>query len=181
MATVKHSSLVILSFLSHIYSLLSVETVLRILNLVRSDTTFLTPPPPDCDGWLGTTVASPSSTSTKDCGRSKLEEESACCEQRSITETVINGSMKETVSLTVDAKTETAVFKRFATSTRKASSKWLNFIGSSFSAEVVVFLPGLAPDTLGLEQQPQLHSAAVSNNLIKSVHVFFLYLQPQNS
>lgn len=69
---------------------------------------------PDCDGWLGTSVASPSSTSPKDCGRSKSEEETACCEQRSITETVINGSMKETVSLTVDAKTETAVFKRFA-------------------------------------------------------------------
>lgn len=29
-----------------------------------------------------------------------------------ITETVTNGSMKETLSLTVDAKTETAVFKR---------------------------------------------------------------------
>uniref|UniRef100_A0A3Q0SHG3 Protein phosphatase 6, regulatory subunit 3 n=1 Tax=Amphilophus citrinellus TaxID=61819 RepID=A0A3Q0SHG3_AMPCI len=38
----------------------------------------------------------------------------SCSEHRSITETVINGSMKETVSLTVDAKTETAVFKRFA-------------------------------------------------------------------
>ncbi|XP_035521398.1 serine/threonine-protein phosphatase 6 regulatory subunit 3-like [Morone saxatilis] len=67
--------------------------------------------PEDCDGWLGTSVASPSTTSPKDCGRSKAEEETACCEQRSITETVINGSMKETVSLTVDAKTETAVFK----------------------------------------------------------------------
>lgn len=29
-----------------------------------------------------------------------------------MTETVMNGSMKETLSLTVDAKTETAVFKR---------------------------------------------------------------------
>lgn len=29
-----------------------------------------------------------------------------------VTETVMNGSMKETLSLTVDAKTETAVFKR---------------------------------------------------------------------
>lgn len=29
-----------------------------------------------------------------------------------VTETVTNGLMKETVSLTVDAKTETAVFKR---------------------------------------------------------------------
>lgn len=69
--------------------------------------------PPECDGWLGTSLTSPSST-TKDCGRSKVEEETTCNEQRSITETVINGSMKETVSLTVDAKTETAVFKRFA-------------------------------------------------------------------
>lgn len=59
-------------------------------------------------------MASPSSTSSKDCGRAKVKEKTACCEQRSITETVINGSMKETVSLTVDAKTETAVFKRFA-------------------------------------------------------------------
>lgn len=41
------------------------------------------------------------------------KDQQTCCEQRSITETVINGSMKETVSLTVDAKTETAVFKRF--------------------------------------------------------------------
>lgn len=40
------------------------------------------------------------------------KDQASCCEQRSITETVINGSMKETVSLTVDAKTETAVFKR---------------------------------------------------------------------
>ena len=29
-----------------------------------------------------------------------------------VTETVMNGGMKETLSLTVDAKTETAVFKR---------------------------------------------------------------------
>nr|XP_020468333.1 serine/threonine-protein phosphatase 6 regulatory subunit 3 isoform X3 [Monopterus albus] len=66
--------------------------------------------PEDCDGWMGTSVA-PLSTSAKDCGRSKAEAETSCCEQRSITETVINGSMKETVSLTVDAKTETAIFK----------------------------------------------------------------------
>uniref|UniRef100_A0A8C5EDE1 Protein phosphatase 6, regulatory subunit 3 n=1 Tax=Gouania willdenowi TaxID=441366 RepID=A0A8C5EDE1_GOUWI len=46
-----------------------------------------------------------------DCGKSKPAEEEQSSEQRSITETVINGSMKETVSLTVDAKTETAVFK----------------------------------------------------------------------
>ncbi|XP_072448348.1 serine/threonine-protein phosphatase 6 regulatory subunit 3-B-like isoform X3 [Chiloscyllium punctatum] len=38
------------------------------------------------------------------------EEEEVVTDQ--ITETVTNGSMKETVSLTVDAKTETAVFKR---------------------------------------------------------------------
>ncbi|XP_075998344.1 serine/threonine-protein phosphatase 6 regulatory subunit 3 isoform X2 [Genypterus blacodes] len=71
--------------------------------------------PDDCDGWLSTDLAPPSSSSSsssssKACGTSEAEEE-ASCEQRSITETVINGSMKETVSLTVDAKTETAVFK----------------------------------------------------------------------
>lgn len=59
-------------------------------------------------------MGSPSSTLPKDFGSDKAVEETACSEQRSITETVINGSMKETVSLTVDAKTETAVFKRFA-------------------------------------------------------------------
>lgn len=80
---------------------------------------------PDRDGWLGTSVASPPSASAKDCGRRKEEEEeeeeAAPCEQRSITETVINGSMKETLSLTVDAKTETAVFKRFARHKRTAA------------------------------------------------------------
>lgn len=84
------------------------------VNLLSSFFTSL----PDGDGWLGTSVASPSSNFQKDCGRSKIEEEPVCCEQRSITETVINGSMKETVSLTVDAKTETAVFKRFANHTQ---------------------------------------------------------------
>lgn len=59
-------------------------------------------------------MSAPTSGSQKDSATSKPEEEAACCEQRSITETVTNGSMKETVSLTVDAKTETAVFKRFA-------------------------------------------------------------------
>lgn len=67
----------------------------------------------DCDGWLGTSVASPSTTSSKECGGVNVKEETSSCEHRSITETVINGSMKETVSLIVDAKTETAVFKRF--------------------------------------------------------------------
>ena len=65
----------------------------------------MTPSPPDCDGWLDAGAAPP--PSPQDGGRSGSEEE-----QRSVTETVINGSMKETVSLTVDAKTETAVFKR---------------------------------------------------------------------
>lgn len=67
----------------------------------------------DSDEWLGTSVASSSSKLEEDCEKFKGEDEPLCCEQRSITETVINGSMKETVSLTVDAKTETAVFKRF--------------------------------------------------------------------
>uniref|UniRef100_A0A8B9JEX4 Protein phosphatase 6, regulatory subunit 3 n=1 Tax=Astyanax mexicanus TaxID=7994 RepID=A0A8B9JEX4_ASTMX len=43
-------------------------------------------------------------------GSSDAEEEPA---SDRITETVTNGSMKETLSLTVDAKTETAVFKRY--------------------------------------------------------------------
>jgi len=96
---------------------------------------FLTPS--EGDGWLGASVASPSSISPKDCGISTAEEETACSEQRSITETVINGSMKETVSLTVDAKTETAVFKRFAKHihTKIPSStcyNWLNVMNSIF-------------------------------------------------
>ncbi|XP_030588390.1 serine/threonine-protein phosphatase 6 regulatory subunit 3 isoform X4 [Archocentrus centrarchus] len=74
--------------------------------------------PEDCDGWLGTSGAAPAATSPRDCGSSKTEEEVSCSEHRSITETVINGSMKETVSLTVDAKTETAVFKRVLKSYR---------------------------------------------------------------
>ncbi|XP_030894263.1 serine/threonine-protein phosphatase 6 regulatory subunit 3-like isoform X1 [Leptonychotes weddellii] len=36
-----------------------------------------------------------------------------------VTETVMNGGMKETLSLTVDAKTETAVFKRVLKSYRE--------------------------------------------------------------
>lgn len=44
-----------------------------------------------------------------------MSDETTCSVQRSITDTVINGSIKETFSLTVDAKTETAVFKRLAT------------------------------------------------------------------
>ncbi|XP_013888638.1 serine/threonine-protein phosphatase 6 regulatory subunit 3 [Austrofundulus limnaeus] len=70
--------------------------------------------PEESDDWLGSCVVSSSSSPPpKDCGKSKTEEE-----QRSITETVINGSIKETVSLTVDAKTETAVFKRVLKSYR---------------------------------------------------------------
>lgn len=72
----------------------------------------------DCDGWLDASGSAPPSHPQKDGGPSQPEEEpAACCEQRSITETVTNGSMKETVSLTVDAKTETAVFKRLDTHT----------------------------------------------------------------
>ncbi|XP_034033007.1 serine/threonine-protein phosphatase 6 regulatory subunit 3 isoform X2 [Thalassophryne amazonica] len=72
--------------------------------------------PDDCDGWLTASATPP--FSSKNCGSIKVMAESACCEQRSITETVINGSMKETVSLTVDAKTETAIFKRVLKSYR---------------------------------------------------------------
>ncbi|KAL8170120.1 UNVERIFIED_CONTAM: hypothetical protein K2H54_064100 [Gekko kuhli] len=39
-----------------------------------------------------------------------------------VTETVMNGSMKETLSLTVDAKTETAVFKRASFATEHSHS-----------------------------------------------------------
>uniref|UniRef100_A0A8B9JEV1 Protein phosphatase 6, regulatory subunit 3 n=1 Tax=Astyanax mexicanus TaxID=7994 RepID=A0A8B9JEV1_ASTMX len=49
-------------------------------------------------------------------GSSDAEEEPA---SDRITETVTNGSMKETLSLTVDAKTETAVFKRVLKSYRE--------------------------------------------------------------
>lgn len=79
--------------------------------------TFVPLFPPDCDGWLQTAASAPPSDAHDDSAASKAEDDAAaaaCCEQRSITETVTNGSMKETVSLTVDAKTETAVFKRFA-------------------------------------------------------------------
>uniref|UniRef100_A0A3Q2Y778 Protein phosphatase 6, regulatory subunit 3 n=1 Tax=Hippocampus comes TaxID=109280 RepID=A0A3Q2Y778_HIPCM len=66
-------------------------------------------------GWLSPSISSCSSVTSKGCGRSKMEDETTCSVQRSITDTVINGSIKETFSLTVDAKTETAVFKRLAT------------------------------------------------------------------
>ncbi len=63
----------------------------------------------DTDQWLPneTTPTSP---------RGRVEDSSDPEEEPvsdRITETVTNGSMKETVSLTVDAKTETAVFKRW--------------------------------------------------------------------
>lgn len=64
--------------------------------------------PPDCDN-----TAVLFSASEEYGEKFNGKDQTSCCEQRSITETVINGSMKETVSLTVDAKTETAVFKRF--------------------------------------------------------------------
>lgn len=83
------------------------------VDILANQACYVVLPLSECDGWLGPDVVSPSS-SPKDCGRSTGAEETPCSEQRSITETVINGSMKETVSLTVDAKTETAVFKRFA-------------------------------------------------------------------
>lgn len=80
----------------------------------------------DCDGWLEAGASAPSSDSQSSTAVSASEEDPACCEQRSITETVTNGSMKETVSLTVDAKTETAVFKRFAKHTSSSSSGAFN-------------------------------------------------------
>lgn len=62
----------------------------------------------DTDQWLPneTTPTSPRGK----VGDSSDPEEEPVSDR--ITETVTNGSMKETVSLTVDAKTETAVFKR---------------------------------------------------------------------
>lgn len=58
---------------------------------------------PDTDPWLS------NDTTGKEGATPEPEEEPV---SDRITETVTNGSMKETVSLTVDAKTETAVFKR---------------------------------------------------------------------
>ena len=66
--------------------------------------------PAECDGWSAADQ-SPLSSPAQRLSSAEPEEEAAS-EQRSVTETVINGSMKETLSLTVDAKTETAVFKR---------------------------------------------------------------------
>lgn len=66
--------------------------------------------PPVMGGWPGDDTSS----EAEPCGARMLEgpdsEEEPVGDR--ITETVTNGSMKETVSLTVDAKTETAVFKR---------------------------------------------------------------------
>ncbi|XP_061533155.1 serine/threonine-protein phosphatase 6 regulatory subunit 3 isoform X2 [Phycodurus eques] len=62
-------------------------------------------------GWLSPGISSSSSVTSKSCARSKMADETTCNVQRSITDTVVNGSIKETFSLTVDAKTETAVFK----------------------------------------------------------------------
>lgn len=53
--------------------------------------------------------AAPCGPKAAPAGGSDAEEEPA---GDRVTETVTNGSMKETLSLTVDAKTETAVFKR---------------------------------------------------------------------
>lgn len=86
-------------------------------------------------------MASSSSNLEEDCEKFKGEDEPLCCEQRSITETVINGSMKETVSLTVDAKTETAVFKRFVklstcnkTNTKQKKHSLVYFFVACFSS-----------------------------------------------
>ncbi|XP_057691720.1 serine/threonine-protein phosphatase 6 regulatory subunit 3 isoform X5 [Corythoichthys intestinalis] len=76
------------------------------------------------NGWLSPSVSSSSSVTSKGCGRSKMVDESTCNVQRSMTDTVINGSLKETFSLTVDAKTETAVFKRVLKSYRSEKCKY---------------------------------------------------------
>ncbi|XP_037110230.1 serine/threonine-protein phosphatase 6 regulatory subunit 3 isoform X5 [Syngnathus acus] len=75
-------------------------------------------------GWLSPSISSSSSITSKGCGRSKMADETTCNVQRSITDTVINGSIKETFSLTVDAKTETAVFKRVLKSYRNDKCKY---------------------------------------------------------
>lgn len=62
----------------------------------------------DTDQWLPNETT-PTSPRGKVGDGSDPEEETV---SDRITETVTNGSMMETVSLTVDAKTETAVFKR---------------------------------------------------------------------
>lgn len=59
----------------------------------------------DSDQWPGDEAAQLASSPGGKAGGSDAEESVT-------TETVTNGSMKETVSLTVDAKTETAIFKR---------------------------------------------------------------------
>ncbi|XP_077372355.1 serine/threonine-protein phosphatase 6 regulatory subunit 3 isoform X5 [Festucalex cinctus] len=75
-------------------------------------------------GWLNPSISSSASVTSKGCGRSKMADETTCNLQRSITDTVINGSIKETFSLTVDAKTETAVFKRVLKSYRNDKCKY---------------------------------------------------------
>ncbi|XP_077423224.1 serine/threonine-protein phosphatase 6 regulatory subunit 3 isoform X3 [Vanacampus margaritifer] len=75
-------------------------------------------------GWLNPSISSSASIPSKGCGRSKMADETTCNLQRSITDTVINGSIKETFSLTVDAKTETAVFKRVLKSYRNDKCKY---------------------------------------------------------
>ncbi|KAL0968047.1 hypothetical protein UPYG_G00261610 [Umbra pygmaea] len=61
--------------------------------------------PEESDQWPGDEAAQPHGSPGGKTGHGPDAEETAT------TETVTNGSMKETVSLTVDAKTETAVFK----------------------------------------------------------------------
>uniref|UniRef100_A0A6I8P789 Protein phosphatase 6 regulatory subunit 3 n=1 Tax=Ornithorhynchus anatinus TaxID=9258 RepID=A0A6I8P789_ORNAN len=64
-----------------------------------------------------------------------------------VTETVMNGSMKETLSLTVDAKTETAVFKRWAGLARASCQAGLRWAGGR---AVRRSAPPLPPNTLRL-------------------------------
>ncbi|KAJ8417678.1 hypothetical protein AAFF_G00225210 [Aldrovandia affinis] len=69
------------------------------------------------DGWGGEEVSHPAVLcDAKGDGASGAGQELA---GDRVTETITNGSMKETVSLTVDAKNETAVFKRVLKSCRE--------------------------------------------------------------
>lgn len=80
----------------------------------------------DTDQWLSNETT-PTSPRGKVGDGSDPEEEPV---SDRITETVTNGSMKETVSLTVDAKTETAVFKRWVLQVSCAHSASHHFLFS---------------------------------------------------
>ncbi|KAM6973496.1 serine/threonine-protein phosphatase 6 regulatory subunit 3 [Aplochiton taeniatus] len=98
--------------------------------------------PDDSVAWPGDEAAQ-APPSPKTGGGSDAEEEPA---SDRITETVTNGSMKETVSLTVDAKTETAVFKseeEKSSTSEEASVKYA--VGESGEPEKTSAIPNPAP------------------------------------